>query len=155
MCWCAGAGTSIEGIWNMNGATLLETWLTTGSTIDNLWSMYIVVHLGLFWFFFLVHRPLLIVERLIAILAYIGFAFINGRALMTAYILYEAIRRDLVTKFVSDFASAPETLSMLNATSYAGQHEIIWMTHLGGFVVVSTLFTLRNVMIRRYFHLYP
>jgi hypothetical protein len=139
----------------MNGATLLETWLSAGTSIDSLWSMYIVVHLGLFWFFFLVHRPLLIIERGLAIFAYTAFAYINGNALITAYVFYEAIRQDIVSKFSRELAAAPETLSVLNGASYAGHDQIIWMTHLGGLILVSTLFLLRNVMIRRYYKLYP
>jgi hypothetical protein len=139
----------------MNGSTLLETWLSAGTGIDSLWSMYIVVHLGLFWFFFLVHRPLMIAERLLAVLAYLGFTLINGKALINAYIFYEAIRRDLIARFAREFASAPETLSVLNGTSYASHDNIIWMTHGGGLIVVLFLFSFRNAMIKRYFQLYP
>ena len=139
----------------MNGSTLLETWLSAGTGIDSLWSMYIVVHLGLFWFFFLVHRPLMIAERLLAVLAYLGFTLINGKALINAYIFYEAIRRDLIARLAREFASAPETLSVLNNTSYATHDNIVWMTHGGGLVVVLFLFSFRNAMIKRYFQLYP
>jgi hypothetical protein len=95
------------------------------------------------------------VERLLAIMAYVGFAVINGKALINSYIFYEAIRHDLVSRFSRELASAPETLSVLNATSYATHDDIIWMTHGGGFVVVLVLFVFRNVMIKRYFEIYP
>jgi hypothetical protein len=139
----------------MTGAELLETWSAAGSKIDNLWQMYIVVHLGLFWFFFLVHRPLLITERTIAIFAYVVFAYINGNALINAYKFFEAVRHDLVAKFTRDFVQAPETLKMLSASSYEGRDELIWLTHIGGFTLVLALFVLRNVMIRRYWAAYP
>jgi hypothetical protein len=139
----------------MTGAALLQACIDAGAKIDNLWSMYIVVHLGLFWFFFLVHRPLLIVERIIAIFAYICFAYINGNALIQAYHFLEGVRRDLVTRFARDFAQAPETLQVLNSVSYAGRDELIWLTHIGGFTLVLILFVMRNVMIRRYFAVYP
>jgi hypothetical protein len=139
----------------MNGANLLETWLSAGNKIDNLWQMYIVVHLGLFWFFFLVHRPLLIIERIIAIFAYVVFAYINGNALINSYQFLEAVRLDLVAKFSREFAQAPETLKMLAAANYSGKDEVIWLTHIGGFTLVLALFVMRNVMIRRYFAAYP
>ena len=140
----------------MDGAGLLEVWVDAGAKIDNLWSMYIVVHLGLFWFFFLVHRPLLIVERILAVFAYICFAYINGFALINSYAFLEALRRDLVAKFVRDFSqSAPETLRVLGGVSYDGRAEMIAVTHLGAFVLVLILFILRNIMIRRYFAAYP
>jgi hypothetical protein len=139
----------------MDAAALLEVWVDAGTKIDNLWSMYIVVHLGLFWFFFLVHRPLLIVERLIAVFAYICFAYINGNALINSYTFLEALRTDLVSRFARDFNAAPETLKTLGSFSFDGRAEMIAITHLGGFVLVLTLFVLRNIMIRRYFQAYP
>ncbi len=139
----------------MNGAALLDTYVAAGTKIDNLWSMYIVVHLGLFWFFFLVHRPLLIVERAIAIFAYVCFAYINGNALINSYRFLEAVRQDLIGRISRDLAQAPETLKTIAGVSYAGRDELIWITHVGGFALVLTLFVLRNVMIRRYFATYP
>lgn len=139
----------------MNAIQLLQAWIDAGTKIDNLWSMYIVVHLGLFWFFFLVHRPLLIVERMIAIFAYVCFGWINGNALIHAYALLEAVRRDLVTKAARELAQTPETLRILSSVSYEGRDELILLTHVGGFALVVTLFLLRNVMIRRYFAVYP
>jgi hypothetical protein len=139
----------------MNGAALLQIWVDEGAKIDNLWSMYIVVHLGLFWFFFLVHRPLLVVERMIAIFAYVCFAYINGRALIDSYTFLEGVRHDLVGKVARDFSQTPETLRILNAFDYGGRDELIWLTHIGGFSLVLTLFVLRNIMIRRYFKVYP
>jgi hypothetical protein len=139
----------------MNGAALLQAYTDGGAEIDNLWSMYIVVHLGLFWFFFLVHRPLLIVERMIAIFAYVCFAYINGNALIHGYAFLEAIRSDLVTKAAREFSQAPETLRILSSVSYDGRDEMIWLTHIGGFALVATLFALRNIMIKRYFAVYP
>lgn len=139
----------------MSGAALLEAWIDAGTNVDSLWSMYIVVHLGLFWFFFLVHRPLLIVERVIAFFAYTCFAYINGKALINAYHFVEAIRRDLVLRFGSELANAPDTLAHLTRMNYAAREEIILVTHLGGLAVVFLLFLMRNVMIRRYFRDFP
>ncbi len=139
----------------MNASGLLQTWVDAGSEVDNLWQMYIVVHLGLFWFFFLVHRPLLIVERMIAIFAYGCFVYINGNALIHSYNLLEAMRVDLIGKMGRDFAQAPATLRMLEAVNYAERDKMILITHLGGFALVVILLLVRNVMIRRYFAAYP
>jgi hypothetical protein len=140
----------------MNAAALLETWMDAGTKIDNLWSMYIVVHLGLFWFFFLVHRPLLIVERIMAIGAYMGFGWINGNALIHSYNFLEAVRTDLIAaKLATEFSQASATLTMLKGADYAGRDELILLTHGGAFTLVLVLFLLRNIMIRRYFAAYP
>ena len=51
----------------------MDALMSVSAKLDNLWSMYIVVHLGILWFLFLVHRPLLLAERMIALIAYGGF----------------------------------------------------------------------------------
>jgi hypothetical protein len=139
----------------MDVAQSLEVWVSSGTKIDNLWSMYIVVHLGLFWFFFLVHRPLLISERILAIFAYICFIYINGNALINSYAFLEALRSDLATRFAREFVQAPATLNILSNVSYDSREGMIAITHLGGFAMVLILFVMRNTMIRRYFAMYP
>ncbi len=139
----------------MNAAAVLEAMVETGHQIDSQWSMYIVVHLGLFWFFFLVHRPLLLIERATALFAYSAFAFINGNALISTYNLVEAMRLDLVTRFRSDLANTPETARWLAGAFYGDRGELIMVTHFGAFAIVALLLIFRNVMIRRYERLFP
>jgi hypothetical protein len=78
----------------MDSAILMQALDSVGAKIDDLWSMYIVVNLGLLWFFFLVHRPLLVIERVIAWVGYGGFIYVNGGALVKAYTKLEALRLD-------------------------------------------------------------
>lgn len=134
----------------MNAAALLEVMVESGSQIDSEWQMYIVVHLGLFWFFFLVHRPLLLIERAVALFAYGAFAFINGNALISTYNLLEAMRADLTTRLSAEFANAPQTLEALSATYYGDRSETIMITHVGAFCVVALFLIFRNVMVRRH-----
>jgi len=143
----------------MTVTILIETMMAVGAKLDNLWSMYIVVHLGILWFLFLVHRPLLIVERLIALVAYAGFVYVNGSALIHSYALVEAIRTDLVTRFGRELAGTPETLRLLSeraaGTHPRGAEDLIMVSHLAALVIVALLLLFRNSMIRRYYQLYP
>jgi hypothetical protein len=139
----------------MNASSLLEAMVSTGSQIDSEWSMYIVVHLGLFWFFFLIHRPLLVVERAIALLAYGAFAYINGNSLISTYNLLEAMRSDLVTRFRDALANTPQMARVLAADYYGGREELIYGTHGAAFAVVALLLIFRNVIIRRYERDFP
>lgn len=139
----------------MNAASLLEAMVSTGNQIDSEWSMYIVVHLGLFWFFFLVHRPLLVIERAIALFAYGSFVYINGNSLIGTYNLLEAMRSDLVGHFRNELAATPQMAKVLAATAYDGREEVIYMTHGAAFVVVALLLIFRNVIIRRYERDFP
>lgn len=138
---------------------LLDAMMAVSAKLDNMWSMYIVVHLGLLWFLFLVHRPLLISERLVAFAAYAGFVIVNGSALVHAYALSEALRSDLVTRFARELAQAPQTLQFLSqqaaGTHPRGAEEFILLSHGLVLVVITLLLLFRNTMIRRYYELYP
>lgn len=139
----------------MTAQAVLETLIQTGNQIDSQWSMYIVVHLGLFWFFFLVHRPLLLIERAIALCAYAGFVFINGNALLNTYNFLEAMRQDLLNQFSSELAQTPLMADILTSFHYGGREDLIMITHCGAFAVVALLIVFRNTMIRRYERLFP
>jgi hypothetical protein len=138
----------------MTASAVLDLLIQTGNQIDSLWSMYIVVHLGLFWFFFLVHRPLLFIERAIAIFAYAAFATINGQALINTYKFLEAIRLDLINRFSNELAQMPEISSALSL-GYQGKEQLILITHGCAFGVVALFLLFRNTMIRRYERLFP
>lgn len=139
----------------MTASNVLDVMVQTGNQIDSQWSMYIVVHLGLFWFFFLVHRPLLLVERAIALAAYGAFDFINGNGLLATYSLLEATRVDLLANFQNELANMPRTLEVLASVEYGSRDQLILMSHAGALLVVALFLIFRNVMIRRYDRLFP
>lgn len=139
----------------MPAQQLLESLLDAGIKIDNLWSMYIVVHLGVFWFFFLMQRPLLFVERLMALIAYSFFAYINAMALMSSYRLLEALRSDLVSNFRDAFAKTPELWRAMLSVDYSDREQLILFTHFGAWVFVALILLFRNSMIRYYRRHYP
>lgn len=139
----------------MSAEAVLQAMIQTGNQIDNQWSMYIVVHLGLFWFFFLVHRPFLFVERAVALFAYGAFAVINGGALTNSYNFLEAMRLDILNGFQGQLANTPRLENALEVTNFADKGEIILITHGVAFAVVAVFLLFRNSMIRRYKRLYP
>lgn len=139
----------------MDVSNLLDAFMQSGEQINNEWSMYIVVHLGLFWFFLFMHRPLLAIERLIAIFAYGVFVFINGNGLIGSYKMLEAVRSDLVRRFPEAVNSAPELTNFLGQSNYAGREELILLTHGCAFAIVTLMFLFRNLMIRRYYQSFP
>lgn len=134
----------------MNAEAVLDALIQTKNQVDNQWSMYIVVHLGLFWFFFLVHRPLLFVERAIALCAYAGFAYINGSALIDSYTFLEATRLDLLTNLESEFVNAPRIESALKMLNFEVTTQLILLTHGVAFAVVALFLIFRNMMVTRY-----
>jgi hypothetical protein len=138
----------------MNAEAVLETLISTANQVDNQWSMYIVVHLGLFWFFFLVHRPLLFIERAIALFAYGAFDYINGSALINTYTFLEALRLDLLNNFSAELANVPRVEETLSAFNYSETTQLILVTHGVAFCIVALFLVFRNAMVRRYRRFY-
>jgi hypothetical protein len=116
--------------------------------------MYIVVHLGLFWFFFLVHRPLLFIERAIALFAYGAFDYINGSALINTYTFLEAVRLDLLNNFSAELANVPRVEETLSTFNYSETTQLILITHGVAFCIVALFLLFRNAMVRRYRRVY-
>ncbi len=139
----------------MTAETILHAMIQTASQVDGQWSMYIVVHLGLFWFFFLVHRPLLFVERAVALFAYGAFAVINGSALINSYRFLESMRLDLLGGFSGELANAPRITNAVGSITFADKTELIMITHGAAFFVVAMFLLFRNAMIARYQRLFP
>ena len=119
------------------------------------WLLSVVVHLGLFWVFFLVHRPLLLLERVVALFAYAAFAFINGNGLLTTYAFLEAVRSDLVRNFGRELANAPATAQALGLAFFGDRQEMILITHGVAFAIVAGFVMFRNTIIGRYERLFP
>jgi hypothetical protein len=139
----------------MTAEGMLEALVETGNQIDSAWSMYIVVHLGLFWFFFLVHRPLLFIERVVALFAYAAFAYINGNGLLITYGFLEALRADLVANFGRELANAPATARALAGFYFGERQEMIMVTHGVALLVVAGFIMFRNTIIGRYARMFP
>lgn len=138
----------------MTAEAVLNALLQTANQVDNQWSMYIVVHLGLFWFFFLVHRPLLFIERAIAMFAYGAFGIINGNALIDTYTFLEAMRQDLLNGFPNELIETPRIADALAGINYADTTQLIYLTHGVAFAVVALFLIFRNAMVRRYERLF-
>lgn len=134
----------------MNAEAMIDALIQTSNQVDNQWSMYIVVHLGLFWFFFLVHRPLLFIERAVALFAYGAFDYINGSALVDSYSFLESMRLDLLTNLQGELANTPRLENMLSLINYADTTQIILLTHGLAFCIVTLFLVFRNTMVSRY-----
>lgn len=134
---------------------LFEAFIEQSAKVDNIWSMYLVVHLGIFWFFFLLHRPLLIIERVIAVMAYMVFAFVNGSALLNSYRLLEALRRDAVNTFQKELQNVPATYEALLTEQFSNILTLIFITHGGAFILVLFIMLFRNTMVAFYYRHYP
>jgi hypothetical protein len=134
---------------------LFETIQSQAMKIDNIWQMYLVVHLGIFWFFFLMHRPLLIIERAIAMVSYSIFCVINGSSLVNSYKYLEALRRDTLLSFADGLQSVPSVTNVLSQWDFSGRLTVIFITHGGAWLLVMLIMLFRNSMVAYYYRHYP
>jgi len=132
-----------------------QTLVMISNKIDGLWQMYIGVHLGIFWLLFFMHRPLLAVERLIALIAYTFFAAVNGKAMMDTYALVENLRRDLLANFPAALERLPETAGLMRSVAYDERTQLILISHGMAWVLVMLTLAFRNSMIRAYQRRFP
>jgi len=146
-----------EGGWgvDMDAANWVQNFFAAGAKIDGLWSMYVVVQLGILWFVFLVHRPLLIIERLLALCGYGFFLFANGQSLIHGYKLSEAMRYDLVNHFKDGFTNMPDMFKVLTSLDYSDRGDMIFWTHGVAWMAAAGILLFRNKMVRYYAQQYP
>lgn len=134
---------------------VLQAFIAMNTKTDSVWSMYIVVHLGVLWFIFVGHRPLLAVERLMAFAGYTVFIFANARSLDDSYLMLQAMRLDIMGTLRTQFAVMPETFKSIVEVDYALRQQVIFVSHGVAWVVVLLVLGFRNRLIAQYHRAFP
>jgi hypothetical protein len=81
---------------------LLDLMASNSAKVDNLWNFFIWIHLAVLGGLLLIPRRVTLVERLVVLLAYGAFAYVNRNALVDTYayqevLLAEVARLELAT----------------------------------------------------------
>ena len=132
-----------------------QTLVMISSKIDSLWQMYIGVHLGIFWLLFFMRRPLLAIERFIALIAYTFFTAINGKAMIDTYALLDNLRTDLLANFPEAIARVPDTAALMQSVDYGDRMPLILISHGLAWALVVLTLAFRNQMIKAYQRQFP
>jgi len=132
-----------------------QTLVMISNKVDGLWQMYIGVHLGIFWLLFFMRRPLLAIERFIALIAYTFFAAVNGKAMMDTYALLDSLRLDLLNSFPEAVARVPDTAALMQSVDYGDRTMLILISHGLAWVLVVLTLAFRNQMIKAYQRQFP
>jgi hypothetical protein len=132
-----------------------QTLVMISNKVDGLWQMYIGVHLGIFWLLFFMHRPLLAIERFIALIAYTFFAAVNGKAMMDTYALLDSLRLDLLNNFPDAVARVPDTAALMQSVDYGDRTMLILISHGLAWALVVLTLAFRNQMIKAYQRRFP
>ncbi|MFP4538338.1 MAG: hypothetical protein ACLFPA_08550 [Dichotomicrobium sp.] len=139
----------------MDFAEHFQTLVMISNKVDGLWQMYIGVHLGIFWLLFFMHRPLLAIERLIALIAYTFFAAVNGKAMIDTYALLDNLRVDLLNSFPAAIERLPQVAALMDSADYSNRMLLILISHGLAWVLVVLTLAFRNQMIKAYQRQFP
>ena len=77
---------------------ILNAYVSTAYQVDNIWNVFMLVHVGLFGLLFKYRedRDLNIFYKIVVLVGYFVFAFMNMRSLITRYMLLDHIRLDII-----------------------------------------------------------
>jgi hypothetical protein len=79
----------------MNQHDLVLLFIAAGNPVDTAWNMFIFVHITLVGGIYAMKRSMTGLERLFVSLLYSVFGWINWKALIGAYALYDSILLDI------------------------------------------------------------
>jgi hypothetical protein len=124
-------------------AALMEGIMDSRAQIDFLWQFFVTVHLAVFALLFIygqaVDRMSLLGKALTAA-AVAGFEYINGKALINAYLLTDAMHEQYRASFgqVERFHERFYTEFVL--ASFADRPQLVLITHTTAIVVIVVAF---------------
>lgn len=121
---------------------LVETWIAVGNKIDVLWNMFIAIHFAVFGFIFTIthNRSLRIHEKLVAMVAYSIFLYINFNALLSSYEFLQALTLQYQNSFLESTKLTPSLKAYIEGLDYSHKVGQLALTH--GFGLVIVFFTL-------------
>jgi hypothetical protein len=134
---------------------VLQAFFALGTKIDTIWSMYVMVNLGVLWFVFVTQRPFLFVERLMAFAGYTLLVLANANSLVDSYLMMQGMRLDIMNHMHAQFAHMPETFKSIVEIDYASRQQIIYLSHGVTWVVIVLFLGFRNRMITHYRRTFP
>lgn len=89
-----------------NFSYLVSYYISVGSTIDNLWNIFMGVHLVLFASIYKIGKKINNWERLFVFCAYLCFAFMNFRAIVIQYNMLLSIKNDIIEETIRSSSEA-------------------------------------------------
>jgi hypothetical protein len=135
---------------------VLQAFFALSAKIDSVWSMYIVVNLGVLWFIFLSQRPFLFLERLMAFAGYTVFMYANANSLIDSYQMLQAMRLDIISSLRTQVQTMPEIFKAIAEIDYEwSRSHLILMSHGVTWAVMVLFLGFRNWMIAYHRRAFP
>ena len=129
----------------MNQHDILQLFVAAGTPIDTAWNMFIFVHLTLVGGIYAMKRRMTGLERLFVSLLYSVFGWINWKALIGAYGLYDSLLLDL--RLAGQGASLyKNTFEFLGTHTLSDRTLLVTAIHACAWVLVMTFIATEKLL---------
>lgn len=128
-------------------AALIEAIMSTRAQIDFLWQFFVTVHIAVFALLFIYDHAvegMNAVARVLSIAGISLFDWINGNALVNAYLLLDAMIDQYRAVFGQVERFRPAFYQRFVMETYGDRPEMVMVTHGLAFVVVLLALTSRR-----------
>lgn len=133
-------------------STLVEAIMAVRGQIDFLWQFFVTVHIALFALLLIYDHAvegLNTVAKIFAVIGIAVFEWINGKALVNAYLLLDAMQEQFRWTFGQADRFHPLFYERFVLASYADRPEMVVMTHTSALFVIFLAFASRRFIQNR------
>lgn len=130
---------------------LVEAIINTRTQIDFIWQVFVTVHIAVFALLFIYSEAINhwnATARLFALLGVAAFEYINGAALVNAYLLLDAMHDQYRTLFGQVERFQPKFYEQFVLAQYAERPNMVWITHGTALTVVFVVLMTRRLVHR-------
>lgn len=134
-------------------SSLIEAIMATRAQVDFLWQFFVTVHIAIFALLFIYDHAVEGMNRVARVLSICGIAlfdWINGKALINAYLLLDAMLDQYRAAFGQPERFRPAFYQRFVMETFADRPDIVYITHGTAFaVVIMALLSRRFIQGRR------
>jgi hypothetical protein len=134
-------------------STLVEAIMSVRSQVDFLWQFFVTVHIAVFALLFIYDHAvegLNAVAKFFAVLGVAAFEWINGNALVNAYLLLDAMQEQFRWNYGQADRFHPAFYEQFVLASYATRPAMVLITHASALIVVLLAFLSRRFIQSRH-----
>lgn len=132
-------------------SVLIEAIIDTRTQIDFIWQVFITVHIALFALVFLYSEAVTqwnVAARIMALTGIALFDWINGKALVSTYLLLDAMQDQYRALYGQVERFQPKFYEHFVLAQYADRPDMVLITHGMAFAVVFVVLVARHLINR-------
>lgn len=133
-------------------STLVDAIMSVRGQIDFLWQFFVTVHIALFALLLIYDHAvegLNAVAKFFALVGIAAFEWINGKALISAYLLLDAMQDQFRWTFGQADRFHPLFYERFVLASYADRPDMVLMTHSSALFIILLAFVSRRFIQNR------